>query len=157
MVIAEQSSAMGLLLPNPTVAYLRKNRPLPACETLADRSSIGKVDHQFAALRFREWLRDQFGGLSGRKVAELAPTVILHDPALETVVRPDVNDCGRHGLSSRHGSVSRRSPQKPDWSADDRQFPLGKLIAVMAPGVATREPASDCRGAMTGCRGLGRS
>src|ERR1700730_2906749 len=51
----------------------------------------------------------------------------------------------------------RRSPQKPDWSADDRQFPLAKLIAVMAPSVATREPASDCRGAMTGCRGLGRS
>jgi hypothetical protein len=55
------------------------------------------VNHQFAALRFREWLRDKFSGLSGREVAELAPAFILHDPVVETVIRHDVDDCGRNG------------------------------------------------------------
>jgi hypothetical protein len=105
MVIAEQLSAMGLHLQIRRSRISGRIAPLPACETLADRFSIRKVDHQFAAALLRERLRDKFSGLSGREVAELAPAVISHDPVVETVVRPDVNDCRRHGLSSQCGSA----------------------------------------------------
>jgi hypothetical protein len=104
-MLAEQLSAMGLHLQIRRSRISGRTARLPVCEALADRSSIGKVDYQFTALRFREWLRDQFCGLSGREVADRAPTVILHDPVLETVARPDVNDCRRHGLPSQCGSA----------------------------------------------------
>jgi hypothetical protein len=74
MVLTEQLSAMGLHLQIRRSRISGRTAPLPVREALADRSSIGKVDYQFAALRFREWLRDQFGGLSGREVADLAPS-----------------------------------------------------------------------------------
>jgi hypothetical protein len=43
------------------------------CRALAARSPVGKVNHQLATAFLREWLRDEFGGFSGRIVAELPP------------------------------------------------------------------------------------
>src|SRR5258705_8277353 len=46
----------------------------------------------------RESLGPQFGGFSGRVMAQLASAVVAHDPVVETLVRCDVKGGGRHRL-----------------------------------------------------------
>jgi hypothetical protein len=59
------------------------------------------VDNDVAPELSRKRLGDQFGGFSGRVVAQLAAAIVAQDPVVETIVRDDVKG-GCHGLSRSH-------------------------------------------------------
>ena len=65
-------------------------------EALAARSSVGKVNDEFASTPLRNSLGDQFGSLSGWVVSEFSATVVAHDPVIEAFVRDNVNSISGH-------------------------------------------------------------
>ena len=58
------------------------------------------MNDEFGLALLRDRLRNQFGGFSGRLVAEFLPNVGAYDPVVKVVVRDNVNSCGCHRLSS---------------------------------------------------------
>jgi hypothetical protein len=60
-------------------------------EALAFRPAVGKMHDKFAAKLLREPPGEQLGGVAGRKMAELAPVAVTHDPVFEAVVRSNMN------------------------------------------------------------------
>jgi hypothetical protein len=66
------------------------------------------VDDEFGLALLRDRLRDPFGGFSGGVVAEFLPDVGAYDPVVEDVVRNNVNNNGRHRLSSAERDDWRR-------------------------------------------------
>jgi hypothetical protein len=59
------------------------------------------VHDELAVKLLRERLGGQFGGLAGRKGAELASRVVPHDPVLEAVVRRNMDGGDCQGFSDR--------------------------------------------------------
>ena len=58
------------------------------------------MNDEFGLALLGDRLRNQFGGFSGRLVAEFLPNVGAYDPVVKVVVRDNVNSCGCHLLSS---------------------------------------------------------
>jgi hypothetical protein len=100
----------------------------PLCEAPAVRLSVGEVNHQLAAALLREWLREKFGGFSGRIVAEFSPAIVLHDPVVEAVVRHDVNDRDRHEFLFRSALKNECNVASPAVSKIVACQPLARLL-----------------------------